>query len=132
MKIALFIMLATANGAAAQVLDGAAFDAFSRGTTLYFQEHGQFYGAEQYFSDHRTVWRSNDGRCVNGKWSVVKQDICFAYDNGDGPYCWRMEQTESGLTATSRNDPAKTPPVVLELSGQDHVPILCTGPLFGV
>lgn len=132
MKRAVLIALAMASSASAQVLDGAGFDAFSRGTTLYFEDSGQFFGAEHFFSDHRTVWRSNDGTCVNGKWAYINQEICFIYDNGDGPFCWIMERTARGLSATSRNNAEGEPPLVLDLSGQDHVPIQCTGPLFGV
>jgi hypothetical protein len=132
MKIALFCLLAYASSTAAQVLDGAEFDALSRGSTLYFTESGQAYGSEQFFSGHRTVWRAEDGRCINGKWTYKAPEICFVYDDGSGPFCWEVVKDSLGVTITSTRTPEDEPPLVLRLSRQDTQPILCTGPLFGV
>ena len=132
MKLAALFWLGIATASAAQPMDGESFDAFSRGTTLYFADHGQFFGSEQFFSGHRTVWRSNDGTCINGKWAEINREICFVYDNGSGPFCWAVEEGDSGITVTSRNAPDGEPPLVLELTKQNKAPIRCTGPLFGV
>jgi len=130
--ISLIFLIIASSASAQQRLTGKEFDARSRGTTMYFTENGQFYGAEQFFPGRRTVWRAEDGTCVNGKWTEINGDICFFYDNGDGPHCWRIVEEDAGLTVTSTRSNDGLPPVALELSGQDTTPILCTGPLFGV
>lgn len=132
MKALATLFLLFAGIAHAQPLTGKAFDALSRGTTMHFSDNGQFYGSEQFFSDHRTVWRAEDGRCVNGKWAYEPPAICFVYDDGSGPFCWLVEQNNSGVTVTSTRNPEGEPPLTLSLTGQDKTPIHCTGPLFGV
>ncbi len=127
-----FALAFIASGAQAQkTLTGEEFDALSLNSTLYFTENGVFYGAEQYLPDRRTIWRAEDGTCVNGEWAEVEGDICFMYDNGSVAACWQIVATEQGLTITSANNFGQ-PPTVLELSGQDTTPILCVGPKFGV
>ena len=126
------ILCFAASGATAEPLTGKAFDALSRGTTMHFMADGQPYGSEQFFADHRTVWRDDDGRCINGKWTYEPPAICFVYDDGSGPFCWEIEGDARALTVTSTRNTEGEPPLVLRLSGQDKVPILCTGPLFGV
>ena len=91
--------------------------------------NGQFYGAEQFLPDRRSVWRAEDGTCVNGKWNEEKGSLCFLYDNGDGPYCWDITGSIEDMTITSTTGPD---PLVLKLSAQDTTPIICTGPAFGV
>lgn len=125
------LLLAT-SGAMAQPMTGDEFDALSHGFTLHFTEGARPYGSEQFFSNHRTVWRAEDGRCVNGKWSYTAPEICFVYDDGSGPFCWVVVEDSLGVTVTSTRTPKGEPPLVLRLSGQDHEPVRCTGPLFGV
>lgn len=132
MKIIAALMLLAASAASAQTLTGKAFDALSRGTTMHFTDNGQFYGSEQFFTGQRTVWRADDGRCVNGKWTYEAPAICFIYDDASGPFCWEIEGDAENLTVTSTRKDNGTPPLVLTLSGQDKSEILCTGPLFGV
>ncbi len=117
---------------AQQVMSGAEFDEFSRNTTMYFTEGGLFYGSEQFLPNRRTIWRAEDGSCVNGKWAEVDGDICFIYDIGSGPHCWEFITNDTNMTITNTTGTPNDPPLVLELSGQDTRPILCTGPEFGV
>jgi len=128
-KTLLVMLLAAGAAHAQQALNGAEFDALSRDTTMYFTNNGQFFGAEQFLPDQRSIWRAQDGTCVNGKWREVAGNICFLYDNNDGPFCWSITTSDAGITVTSTSGPD---PLVLELSGQDTQPILCTGPAFGV
>lgn len=133
MKFLPFIaFLAAGSAQALPAMSGKEFEALSQGTTMYFTEEGEFFGAEQFFSDRRTVWRAQDGTCVNGKWTENDEDICFFYDNGDGPHCWRVVQSELGISVISTSNADGLPPTILDLSRQDTTPILCTGPLFGV
>jgi len=132
MKILFAIAVIYTSTAAAQPMTGDAFDRLSRGTTMHFTENGQFYGSEQFFGGQRTVWRADDGRCVNGKWAYKAPEICFVYDDGSGPFCWIIERAPDQLTVTSTGSEAGQPPLVLTLSGQDKSEVLCTGPLFGV
>ncbi len=131
MKPLLILAFMAGAAQAQQVLSGDEFDALSQNTTMYFTEGGVFFGAEQFLPDRRSIWRAQDGSCVNGKWEEVKGDICFIYDNGDGPHCWQVSASNKGLTITSTNNRPDRPPTVLELAGQDTRPILCTGPKFG-
>ncbi len=126
------IFCCAASAAIAEPMTGKAFDALSQGTTMHFTASGQPYGSEQFFANHRTVWRASDGRCINGKWSYNSPAICFVYDDGSGPFCWVVEGDAKSLTVTSTRNAEGEPPLVLHMSGQDHEPILCTGPLFGV
>ena len=127
--LALIALIFTTAAHAQTRMSGAEFDALSQGTTMYFTENGQFYGAEQFLPDRRSVWRAEDGTCVNGKWNEEKGSLCFLYDNGDGPYCWDITGSIEDMTITSTTGPD---PLVLKLSGQDTTPIICTGPAFGV
>lgn len=128
--IVLFALVASASHA--QTLTGKQFDALSHGTTMHFSESDEFYGSEQFFSNQRTVWRAEDGSCINGKWTYEAPAICFVYDDGSGPFCWMIEGDAQDMTVTSTRREAGAPPLVLELSRQDKQPVLCTGPLFGV
>ena len=132
MRIFAFLLTMLASSASAQLFTGKEFDALSRGTTLHFTNQGLFYGAEQFFAGQRTVWRAEDGRCVNGKWSYRAPAICFQYDDGSGPFCWTIEGPADEITVTSTRNNDGEPPVVLMLSHQDKSDIVCTGPLFGV
>ncbi|HIP22544.1 MAG TPA: hypothetical protein EYG79_02940 [Rhodobacteraceae bacterium] len=132
MKLAAALFTLFAGAASAQPLTGKEFDALSRGSTMHFTADGQFYGSEQFFFGQRTVWRSEDGRCVNGKWAYEAPAICFVYDDGSGPFCWTIEGDAEHLTVTSTSNDEGEPPLALTLSGQDKSEILCTGPLFGV
>ncbi len=132
MRVLAMLAVLAAGSAGAEPLTGKAFDALSRGTTLHFTADGQPFGSEQFFDGQRTVWRAEDGRCINGKWRYEAPAICFVYDDGSGPFCWVMEGDARSLTATSTRDPEGEAPLVLQLAGQDRSEILCTGPLFGV
>ena len=132
MKLSAAVFLLSAGFASAQPLTGKEFDALSRGTTMHFSNNGQFYGSEQFFAGQRTVWRADDGRCVNGKWTYEPPAICFVYDDGSGPFCWEIAGDAENLTVTSTRSDDGQPPLVLTLTGQDKSDILCTGPLFGV
>ncbi|NOR60932.1 MAG: hypothetical protein GQ535_00365 [Rhodobacteraceae bacterium] len=132
MKLAIALFTLLAGATSAQSLTGKEFDTLSRGSTMHFTNSGQFYGSEQFFFGQRTVWRADDGRCINGKWAYEAPAICFVYDDGSGPFCWVIEGNAEQLTVTSTRNDAGEPPLVLTLSGQDKSEILCTGPLFGV
>ncbi len=133
MKALTCLFIIATSAASAQALTGKQFDTLSRGTTMHFTDtNGQFFGSEQFFSGQRTVWRADDGRCVNGKWAYQAPAICFAYDDGSGPFCWLVEDSTEGITVTSTRNEAGQPPLVLNLTGQDKSNILCSGPLFGV
>ncbi len=132
MKGLILGLIFCASAAVAQPMTGKAFDALSRGTTMHFTADEQFYGSEQFFAGQRTVWRAEDGRCINGKWTYQAPAICFVYDDGSGPFCWEIEGDAQDLTVTSTRNEDGEPPLVLRLSRQDKASILCTGPLFGV
>ena len=75
----------------AKTLDGAEFDAYTRGKTLVYQRLGVQYGAEQYLSNRRVVWSFLDGECKEGYWYPQGQEICFVYEDRPEPQCWSFK-----------------------------------------
>jgi len=131
--IPLVVLLAFSSAAYAQEkMTGDAFDSYSIGTTLYFSQDGLHYGSEQFLPDRRTVWRDDQGNCVNGKWAEIQEGICFLYDGSSELHCWSLVTVDGVITITSQSPEEGESPTVLEVSGQDEVPIICTGPSVGV
>ena len=105
------------------------FDAFTSGTTVYFNRHNQPYGAEQYLKDRKVIWTFLNGDCERGAWFAHEDQICFAYETQDEPQCWHF--LEVGGEKRGRvvgADPANDLTVV----GQDTRDLVCRGPGVGV
>ena len=49
-------------------LSSDAFDAYTNGKLLYFNEGGEAYGAERYLPGRRVEWSFLDGNCKSGQW----------------------------------------------------------------
>ncbi len=134
MKIApILALLATTNAALAQdLLSADEFDQLSVGTTLYFSEDGRHYGSEQFLENRQSVWRAEDGSCVNGRWAEIEGGICFLYDGSDTTHCWVLIREDGIITITSMTPAEGELPTQLEVTSQDTIPIICTGPTVGV
>ncbi|AVO36950.1 hypothetical protein [Pukyongiella litopenaei] len=126
---ALILLLLAAPVAAETPLSAEAFDAYTRGKTLYYGHAGQAYGVERYLDDRRVVWSFLDGKCRNGFWYEDAGLICFLYEDRRDPQCWSFAQTQSGLIARFENSTEQTELYEAQDIGQDMV---CHGPDVGV
>lgn len=126
----IFLWLALAMPLAAQTpLDAAAFEAYSRGKTLYFGFDDKAIGAEEYLPNNRVRWSLMNGPCLEGRWYQDGPLICFIYDGKEDANCWAVYQRESGLMVRLEDDPTKT--TLFEVGPSDP-PMVCLGPEVGV
>ncbi len=103
-------------------LGADAFEALVEGRTLTYESQGQPYGRERYGPDRQVTWSFLDGRCLDGEWYPNAGAICFAYEDGTGPECWRFYDEGGRLSAEFVNDPA-TPQ--LYQTDESDAPLSC-------
>lgn len=116
--------------AAGEPMSGAAFDAYTRGKTLYYGNGGEAYGVERYLDNRRVVWSFLDGECKYGNWYEEAEMICFVYEDRPGePQCWTFTEGPQGLVAQFENDPMSTELYEARDMGEE---MLCYGPDVGV
>jgi hypothetical protein len=125
----LLILLASASARAETVVPPEAFEQLSTGKTLYFFSNGNFFGAEQYFPDRKSIWQYSDGECLEGEWFAQGSEICFVYRDDPRVQCWEFIEKSSGYAARGVGNP---PELDLELGAIDTQPLNCAGPGFGV
>ncbi|MEO0831463.1 MAG: hypothetical protein AAFY03_13525, partial [Pseudomonadota bacterium] len=104
----LILILAALPARAERPLNGAEFEAYTKGRTLYFFNNGRAYGVERYMSGRRVQWSFLDGECKDGMWYEAGEFICFVYEDNSDPQCWTFFRTPSGLRAMFENDPEAT------------------------
>ncbi|MEM8578650.1 MAG: hypothetical protein AAGF60_12430 [Pseudomonadota bacterium] len=92
-------LLICAAPAAAEPMDGAAFEAYTTGRTMFYGSGGQAYGAEEYFENRRVRWSFLDGECKDGTWYENGPMICFVYEDETDPQCWTFTRGAAGLIA---------------------------------
>jgi len=111
-------------------MSGSEFEAYTEGRTLYYNNHGQAYGVEEYLPGNRVRWSFLDGQCKEGYWYEEGQFICFVYEDQPGdPQCWTFWDEPGGIRALFENDPTGTE--LYEVTDADE-PMLCLGPDVGV
>ena len=110
-------------------MSAEAFDAYTRGKTLFYGENGTLYGAERYLSDRRVIWSFLDGECKNGVWYEDSGAICFVYEDRPDAQCWTFEKGPQGLIARFVSDPASTELYEAQDLGEE---MMCRGPEVGV
>lgn len=110
-------------------LNADAFDAYTKGKTLYYGSRGQPYGAERYMDGRRVVWSFLDGDCQDGIWYEQDGHICFIYENNLTPQCWTFQKGAAGLIARFENDPGTTELYEAQDIGEE---MMCRGPEVGV
>lgn len=115
--------------ALAAPMDAEAFDTYTQGKTLYFNDGGETYGAERYLPGQRVEWSFLDGRCKSGEWYQDGNAICFTYEDRPDPQCWEFEKTARGLKATFLGSGETTE---LYEARQSDEPMYCMGPDLGV
>ena len=106
------------------------FRAFAEGYTLYFDRDGEPFGSESFAPGGNTVWRYNDGSCVNGAWRPHGAQLCFLYETEgvDGDVlCWRVLRTEKG-DLIARLLQGENAGLELKVTGRDQKPLLCGDP----
>ncbi len=109
-------------------MDASAFEAYTKGKTLYFSEAGEAYGAERYLPGRKVEWSFLDGKCKTGEWYPDQGAICFVYEDRPDPQCWHFEATQRGLKATFLGSDESTE---LYEAKQSDEPMYCMGPDVG-
>jgi len=125
------VMLACAAGpmAAETPMSGAEFESFVTGQTLTFAENGQVYGIEQYLSNRRVRWAFMGDQCRDGFWyEEAGGQICFVYDDLEGPQCWIFTRSGGRLMARFQGDGGRE----LYEAQRSEEPLRCLGPDVGV
>lgn len=110
-------------------MSAEAFDAYTRGKTLFYGTEGQLYGVERYLEGRRVIWSFLDGDCRRGEWYEDRGQICFLYEDRADPQCWSFEKGAGGLIARFENNPEATELYEAEDIGEE---MICYGPDVGV
>jgi len=131
MRLTVFLLLSFSFSLASaeSTLTGEAFDAFTKGHTLYYSQNGTIYGAESYFENARVRWSFLDGNCIFGQWYQEGELICFDYGSDLALQCWRFFKGENGLVAQFDGDDDSVP---LYEAFRAPSPLECPGPDVGV
>lgn len=124
------VLAATATIAAEpEPMDGATFDAYTKGKTLFYGQNGEAYGAEMYLDNRRVKWSFLDGECKEGYWYEQQDQICFVYDDNPTPQCWAFFEDGGRLMARFENIPGATELYEAADIGEE---MICLGPDVGV
>jgi len=110
-------------------MDGATFDAYTRGKTLFYGQNGEAYGAEVYLENQRVQWSFLDGECKDGYWYEQQEQICFVYEDNPTPQCWAFFEDGGRLVARFENVPGATELYEATDVGEE---MICLGPDVGV
>ncbi|PJE32771.1 hypothetical protein CVM52_25890 [Pseudooceanicola lipolyticus] len=129
-NLVILAALAAAPLSAQSTMSGEAFDAYTRGKTLFYGAGGEAYGVERYLEGRRVIWSFLDGKCKDGYWYEEAGQICFVYEDRPGdPQCWTFRESPRGLIAQFENDPGQTELYEAQDLGGE---MLCHGPDVGV
>ncbi|MCY4335380.1 MAG: hypothetical protein OXC60_12020 [Litoreibacter sp.] len=112
-----------------RILSAAEFEAYTAGTTLFFNRGGRPYGAEEYLPDRKVIWTFLDGTCERGAWFNEEEQICFVYESDSASQCWHFLEAGGQKRARIIGDP---PERDLYVVGQNTQPLSCPGPGVGV
>jgi hypothetical protein len=110
-------------------LSGAAFEAYVTNKTITYDYGAGLLGTEQYLPGRKVRWAFEDESCMIGSWYEDGSNICFQYEDGSGPQCWRFERSGAGLRAQFVSEPGGM--VITELESSNK-PLACSGPEVGV
>lgn len=131
----LVIAVCAAAGALAQPqpaepVGASRFGALVTGRTLTWGDSGLVFGQEQYLPGGRVKWLVPDGSCKLGRWwEEAPGLICFGYEDGGAPACWRFFESAGHLRAQSADDASGF--LWSEIANSPE-PLVCNGPLVGV
>lgn len=110
-------------------LTPSAFEAFVANKTLFFEQRGMPYGAEQYLDNRTVIWTFLNGECQRGVWFDRDEDICFWYEGQPEPSCWSFFSDDGTYRARVLGD---DPINDLVVTGETTQPLQCPGPSVGV
>ena len=120
---AVFALCLAPAAMAQSLLTGPEFQSATEGYTLYFEdENGDYFGAEQYFTNRESVWLPREGQCVPGVWSEWDERICFVHY--DQVACWRIYGADGRVTSAEEADEGDAP-LRLRIIRRDRSPVLC-------
>lgn len=122
-------VVAMCPAGAGQPMNGEAFDAYTRGKTLFYGQNGEAYGAEVYLDDRRVRWSFLDGDCKDGLWYEEGEQICFVYEDNPEPQCWAFTTDNGRLIARYENLTESTELYEAQDVGEE---MICLGPDVGV
>jgi hypothetical protein len=125
----LALTAAVTGALAGEPMDGAAFDDYTRGKTLFYAQNGEAYGAEIYLDNRRVKWSFLDGNCKEGSWYEQDEQICFVYEDNPEPQCWAFHSENGRLIARFENLPGATQ---LYEATDVNAEMICLGPDVGV
>jgi len=129
MRFVIPLCLIVSPALAGEPLSAEAFDAYTRGKTLFYGFDGTAYGVERYLDGRRVIWSFLDGDCKEGVWYEQAGRICFVYEGRSEPQCWQFEQGPGGLVARFQDDPEATELYEADEIGEE---MICYGPDVGV
>jgi hypothetical protein len=112
-----------------EALSAKAFEAYTTNKTITWDYGAGVRGVEQYLPGRQVRWAFEDDRCMMGSWYEDSGNICFVYEDGGGPQCWRFERAGKGLRAQFVNVDGGT--VITEIDSSAE-PLACAGPEVGV
>jgi hypothetical protein len=110
-------------------MSAADFEAYATNKTITYDYGGGLLGVEQYLPGRQVRWSFEDDTCVYGSWYEDNGNICFVYDDGSGPQCWRFVRDGKQLRAQFMNDGGGQ--VITEIE-KTSKPLSCSGPQVGV
>lgn len=110
-------------------MSGAAFEAYVTNKTITWDYGAGILGMEQYLPGRQVRWAFEDDQCMTGHWFEDGTNICFQYEDGGGPQCWRFSLDGQALRAQFVNVEGGT--VINEIDSSAK-PLACSGPDVGV
>jgi len=103
------------------------FRDYAEGFTLYFERDGAAFGSEAFEPGGKTLWRYNDGSCLEGAWRPHGAQLCFFYGDGQDVLCWRLLRDEQGLIVRLLGD-GPDAGMELRIVGRDQRAPICGEP----
>lgn len=130
MRLLLALAFLATPALAEEPVSAEEFESLVEGRTLTYGEPGQPpYGIEHYFPDRRVTWAFlGSDECLEGTWYAEgpkdSPAICFVYEDGLPPQCWRFFREGDALRAEFLNDGGST--VLYELREEENG-LICGG-----
>jgi len=120
-----FLLIASAPALAQEPVSPSEFRDYAEGYTLYFEQEGEPFGSEAFEPGGKTLWRYEDGSCLEGVWRPHGAQLCFFY--GDDVLCWRLLRDEQGLVVRLLGD-GPDAGMELRVVGRDQRSPICGEP----
>jgi hypothetical protein len=129
MRVLAALVLMAGPAMADLPLSAKEFEAYVTNKTITWDYGAGVRGVEQYLPGRQVRWAFQADDCMTGRWYEDGGNICFVYEDGGGPQCWRFERAGKGLRAQFVNVEGGT--IITEI-GSSPEPLACAGPEVGV